>query len=207
VGSAGNSTCARPAIADAGVRARAYHFSRLAGLFRDAKVRSNPARTDDSTRLWRQWGTVGPPTLPRVPPLQVPDTGPDAVPAELPVLAGMPPCGLGQVGMVNWLGCGGFVGEIGGPGARAVGGDGAVTGGRGAVTDGGEGGTRCCGASATSVRTAIISSTIINQSPASAGKACASNGVIATLFVRLPPPSDPLACRSASQTDPHRYAG
>ena len=94
------------------------------------------------------------------PPLQVVETGPDAVPAELPELADMPPGGPGQIGIVTWLGCGGAVGEVGGLGARPVGGGGVVAG-------GGGGGTRGCGAGAPDTARAIISAIIIEVSPAS----------------------------------------
>lgn len=105
------------------------------------------------------------------PPLQVVETGPDAVPAELPVLAGMPPEGPGQSGMVTWLGCGGFAGEVGGLGARPVGGGGV--------------GARCCGAWAPDRKRATISSIIIEIAPASWGRACAAIGVVASPFARL----------------------
>jgi hypothetical protein len=35
------------------------------------------------------------------------ETGPDRVPAELPVLMGTPPVGAGHRGMVTWAGSGG----------------------------------------------------------------------------------------------------
>ena len=37
----------------------------------------------------------------------VPETGPEAVPAELPVLCAIPPDGAGHIGTTTWLGCGG----------------------------------------------------------------------------------------------------
>ena len=55
--------------------------------------------------------------------------------------------------MVTWLGCGAFVGEIGGLCGRPV--DGGV------VTFGGESATRCCGAWVPDTTKPSINSTII----------------------------------------------